>query len=208
MQITKYFHSCVLLDDGQTKLLFDPGLYGGIPVGLKVGGVVITHVHQDHLDLEQLKPLLYDNLPIITNSEVKEVLDKEGIDCQVVEQGSSITVGTFFLEAFGNEHAIMHPELPKFQNTGYLVNGKIFHPGDALYVPPQTPEVLLLPVAAPWSKIEETLDYIESVKAKVNFPIHDGFLTLGGAFYRFAKMWCEKYDLKFIEPELGTTYEI
>ncbi len=210
MQITKFGHSCVLLDDGQTKILFDPGLYGGIPSDLKVDGIVITHVHQDHVDMDQLKPLLENVTPrIITNTEVKAELDKHGIDCEIVEEGSSATIGTFTFEAFGNDHAIMHPDLPKFQNTGYLINNKIFHPGDALYMPSKPIEVLLLPIAAPWSKVAETLDYLAQVNAKVNFPIHDGFIQGGGgAFYRFANMWCEKLGSQFIEPELNKSYEL
>ncbi len=208
MQITKYSHSCVLLDDGTTKILFDPGLYGGIPEGLQVDAIVITHVHQDHVDIDVLKPLLVNNPRIITNTEVKSELDKHQIVCEVVEQGNSVTIGTYTLEAFGNQHAIMHPELPKFQNTGYLINDTLFHPGDALFLPPKPIKVLFLPVAAPWSKVEETLDYISQVKAEVNFPIHDGFITDGGAFHRFAKMWSEKTNAQFIEPELGKMYEV
>ena len=207
MQITKFGHSCVLLDDGQTKILFDPGLYGGIP-DIDVDGIVITHVHQDHLDMVQLQPLLKNNPRIITNTEVKTELEKHNITCEVVEEGHLTTIGTLTLQAFGNQHAIMHPDLPRFQNTGYLINDKIFHPGDALFIPPKKIEVMLLPVAAPWSKVEETLDYISATKAKINFPIHDGFITDGGAFHRFAKMWCEKYELNYIEPELNKSYEI
>lgn len=208
MQITKFGHSCVLLDDGTTKLLFDPGLYGGVPQGLTVDAIIITHVHQDHLDIDVLKPLLASSPRIITNSEVKSELDKHGIGCEIVEEGSSVVVGTYTLEAFGNQHAIMHPDLPKFQNTGYLINDSLFHPGDALFFPSKPIKVLLLPVAAPWSKVEETLDYISRVQAPVNFPIHDGFITNGGAFYRFAKMWSQKTNAQFIEPELGKAYEI
>ncbi|QQS23145.1 MBL fold metallo-hydrolase [bacterium] len=209
MQVTKFSHSCILIDDGQTKLLFDPGLYGGVPQDLTVDAIVITHVHQDHVDIDVLKPLLANNPRIITNFEVKAELDKHDIACEIVEEGSTVSVGSYTLEAFGNEHAVMHPELPKFQNTGYLINDSIFHPGDALLVPSKPVKTLLLPVAAPWSKVEETLDYITKIQADINFPIHDGFIRGGGgAFYRFAKMWCEKLNVQFIDPELGKAYEI
>lgn len=208
MQITKYGHSCILLDDGETKILFDPGVYSTIP-DLVVDAIVITHVHLDHIDIEKLQPLLVNNSPqIITNTEVKIELAKHGLDCQVVEEGQSVKVNTFTITAYGNEHAIMHPDLPKFQNTGYLINGQIFHPGDSLFVPPSPVNVLLLPIAAPWSKVSETLDFITATKAKVNFPIHDAFIKDGGAFYRFTNMWCEKYNLEFIQPELNKAYEI
>lgn len=207
MKITKFGHSCVLLDDGSTKILFDPGVYSEIPE-LAVDAIIITHVHQDHMDVDKIKKLLSANKArIITNTETTEELAKSEIESEIVEQGGSATVGTFTLEAFGTEHAIMHAELPKFQNTGYLVNDKIFHPGDALLLPAKELEILFLPIAAPWSKVSETLDYISEVKAKINFPIHDGFINGGGAFYRFASMWCEKLGLQLIEPELNKEYE-
>lgn len=208
MKITKYDHSCILLDDGKTKILFDPGLYSDLPPDLAVYGIVITHVHQDHLDIEKHKTLLNSGVSIITNSEVKAELDKHNISSEVIEEGDTATINTFTLEAFGKDHAIMHPDLPKFQNTGYLVNDKILHPGDALLVIDKPIDVLLLPVAAPWSKVEETLDYIAAVKAPIIIPIHDGFIKDGGAFHRFAKMWCEKLNLQFIELEFGKTYEL
>lgn len=209
MQLTKFEHSCVLLDDGTTKILFDPGLYSNIPE-LKLDAVVITHVHLDHLDPEKIKPLIASNpgVRVITNTQSKEELEKHGIQSELLEQTQKTTVNTMTLEGFGNNHAIMHPDLPKFQNTAYLINDKILHPGDALLVVDRPVETLLLPVAAPWSKVEETLDYIAAVKPKNCVPIHDGFITDGGAFHRFAKMWCEKIGANFIEIESNKQYEI
>lgn len=207
MKLTKFNHSCVLVDDGQTKILFDPGLYSEIP-DLELDAVIITHVHQDHVDVEKLKKILEFSKPrIISNSEVQRELTTHSIEVEIVEEGDSINIGSFKLEAFGNEHAIIHPDLPKFQNTGYLINDSIFHPGDALYLPSKPVEILLLPIAAPWSKVSETLDYIAEVKAKKNFPIHDAFITDGGAFYRFSKMWCDKLQTEFVELEYNKTYE-
>lgn len=208
MQITKFGHSCVLLDDGQTKILFDPGVYSEIPE-LQVDGIVITHVHADHVDIEKLNAVLLTSpdAKIITNSEVGEELSKHDIKFEIVEHGQSTTIGTFSFEGLGNDHAVMHPELPKFQNTAYLINKSIFHPGDSLFVPPKPVEILFLPIAAPWSKVSETLDYITAVNAKVNFPIHDGFIKDGGAFFRFSKMWCEKLGTELVTPELNKIYE-
>lgn len=208
MQITKFGHSCVLLDDGQTKILFDPGVYSNVPEDLIVDAVIITHVHQDHIDMDQLQKVLKNNLPrIITNTEVQAELAKHNIEVEILEEGGTSTINTFSIAAQGNDHAIMHPDTPKFQNTGYLINGKIFHPGDALFVPPTPIEILLIPIFAPWSKISETLDYMAAVNAPINFPIHDGSILGGGTFYRFANMWSEKMGVKFIEPELNKTYD-
>jgi L-ascorbate metabolism protein UlaG (beta-lactamase superfamily) len=208
MQITKFGHSCVLLSDGQTKILFDPGIFATVP-DCQPDAIIITHTHTDHLEPEKIQTLLASKpARIITNSEVKLELDKNGIACEVVEDGAETTVGTINIAARGNDHAIIHPNFPKVQNTGYLINSQIFHPGDSLVVPPEKVDVLLLPIIAPWSKISETFDYISSVKAKINFPIHDGFLKDGLVFYRMAKMWCDNNNLEFIEPELDKVYDL
>lgn len=209
MQIIKYGHSCILLDDGITKILFDPGKYSDIP-DLSVNSIIITHIHSDHYDIEKLQKLLANGSPkIITNSEVKAELEKNGITgAEVVEDGQSTDINGVTVSAHGNDHAIIHPDLPKFQNTGYLVAEKVFHPGDALFVPSEEVEVLLLPVVAPWSKISETLDYVTAVKAKTIFPIHDAFLKFTGNFYKLAEQWTEKYNGQFIKPELNKTYEL
>ncbi|HEX3099770.1 MAG TPA: MBL fold metallo-hydrolase, partial [Patescibacteria group bacterium] len=160
MQITKFGHSCVLLDDGQAKILFDPGSYSQVP-DISVDLIIITHVHSDHYNIENLEKLIKAGSPkIITNSQVKEELDKNNIGCELLEHGQTSTVNGVKVDAFGNDHAIIHPGMPKFQNTGYLINDKIFHPGDAFVLPPNQVEILFLPIVAPWSKISETLDYI------------------------------------------------
>lgn len=210
MKITKFGHSCILLDDGQTKLLIDPGAWSQLPE-LSVDGVIITHAHQDHFTLEKLQALEWQSEPkIITNSEVKTELEKNSLTCDIVEAGQETIIGSIRIQAFGNQHAIIHPDLPTFQNTGYLINEKFFHPGDALEVPTMPVEFLFLPVSAPWSKIQETLDYITILKPKYVFPIHDAILSpeaASGVFYRLAASWCEKIEAEFITPELGKVYE-
>ena len=126
MLITKFGHSCVLLDDGQTEILLDPGIYSNLAVDLVVDAVVITHAHQDHLDIEQLQKVMQNCSPrIITSTEVKTELAKHSIEVEILEDGGSATIKTFTISGHGSEHAIMHPDLPKFQNTGYLINDNL-----------------------------------------------------------------------------------
>jgi len=37
-------------------------------------------------------------------------------------------------------------------------------------------EILALPVAGPWAKIREVIEYAKRVKPKVAFPVHDGLI--------------------------------
>ena len=57
---------------------------------------------------------------------------------------------------------MIHPELPRFFNSGYVVTAgrpHVFHPGDALTPPGEDVDVLLLPSSAPWLKASEAIDF-------------------------------------------------
>jgi hypothetical protein len=46
------------------------------------------------------------------------------------------------------DDALIHPDIPRVLNIGYLIDGAVFHPGDALTLRGCSVEVLLLPVSA------------------------------------------------------------
>jgi len=69
------------------------------------------------------------------------------------------------------------PDIPRITNIGFLVDGHVFHPGDALTVPEEPVATLLLPVHAPWSKISEVIDYVRAVGADQAFGVHDALLS-------------------------------
>jgi hypothetical protein len=62
----------------------------------------------------------------------------------------------------------------------FLVEGLVFHPGDALTVPDEPVATLLLPVHAPWSKVAEVIDYVREVQADQAYALHDGLLNETG----------------------------
>jgi len=77
----------------------------------------------------------------------------------------------------GELHAEVHPEIPRIANVGFLVDGLVFHPGDALTVPEEPVSTLLLPAHAPWSKTAELIDYVRAVDADQAYAVHDGALN-------------------------------
>ncbi|WP_208638123.1 MBL fold metallo-hydrolase, partial [Streptomyces murinus] len=90
----------------------------------------------------------------------------------------TFTAAGFDVRVHGELHAVIHPDIPRITNVGYLLDGgKIFHPGDALTVPDQPVETLMLPVMAPWNKIAEVIDYVREVRPQRAYDIHDALLT-------------------------------
>jgi L-ascorbate metabolism protein UlaG (beta-lactamase superfamily) len=87
------------------------------------------------------------------------------------------------IAAVGELHAVIHGDLPRFENTGFVVDAggtRVYHPGDAFTEPGQDVDVLCLPVHAPWSKLAEVVDFGRAVAAPRALAVHDGLLNERG----------------------------
>jgi L-ascorbate metabolism protein UlaG (beta-lactamase superfamily) len=182
MELTKHGHSCVVLSDGDRRIVIDPGAFTD-PVALDgATAVLITHEHVDHFEPERLLAALDADpaLEVWTNSSVAGQLDGLGSRVHTVGHGDAVSVAGLDVHVHGELHAVIHPDLPRIQNVGFLVDGQVFHPGDALTVPDEPVATLLLPVHAPWSKVSEVIDYVRAVHADQAYAVHDGLLNDNG----------------------------
>lgn len=180
MTITKLGHCCLVLEFDGVKLLTDPGSFTTAQNEIHgLDAILITHEHQDHYHLESLKTVLKNNpkAVIITNGAVGSLLTKERIVHTLVGDGESTEVQGIKIEGHGKNHAPIYKEVGLVENTGYFVAEKFFFPGDAFYNPKKRIDVLALPVAGPWMKISEAIDYAKTVKPRIAFPVHDGMLN-------------------------------
>ena len=182
MRLTHLGHACVRLEDGGNTLVIDPGGFSDPNALDGADAVLVTHEHPDHLvpmplfEAAASRP----DLRVFTNAGVAGMLGKLAGQVTVVAPGDTFSAAGFDVAVHGAQHAVIHPEVPGIPNTGYLVNGEVFHPGDALTVPDVPVGTLLVPAAAPWSKISEVIDYVRAVNAPRSFPIHDGILSDAG----------------------------
>ena len=133
MRLTKFGHSCLLVEDGGARVLLDPGSF----------------------------------------SEGFETLE-------------GLTLGGLAVRVIGRDHAAVHPDVPVIPNVGYLVGGRLFHPGDSLTMPGEPVEVLAVPAGAPWLKLADAVDYLRKVGPRVAVPVHEKVLSeVGiGSHYR------------------------
>ena len=179
MKITKLGHSCLLVEESGTRILLDPGVFSAVEGLTGLSGILVTHQHFDHVEVEKLRALLAANpdATLVVDEGTAEQLSDQGISsARTLRDGETVEIGGVEVRGFGKEHAPFHPDAPNIVNTGYLVGGRLFHPGDALTVPGFDVEVLAVPIVAPWSNIGQTVDFVRAVKPRVAFPIHDAII--------------------------------
>ena len=213
MKITKIGHCCLVIEENGVKLMTDPGAYStGQEKITGLDAVLITHDHPDHIHVESLQAIIKNNpkVKIFTNQTVGKKLDELGIKYEIVDDGNNTKVKEILIEGFGKEHAPMAKDWPLTENTGYFVAEKLFYPGDAFYIPPKKVKNLALPVAGPWMKISEAIDYAEAVKPEVCFPVHDGMFQegRGSIAQKIPEMLLPKSGIKFIPMKAGDSIEI
>ena len=210
MNITKFGHSCLLIEEGGVRFLIDPGKYSTLQNEVKnLDAILITHEHLDHTDPESIKIILENNpgTKIYTNKGVGKVLAENGIVFELLEHGQSTTVKNVLIEAFGKKHAVIHPDLPIVDDTGYMIAEKFFYPGDAWHIPPKPVEILALTLYAPWTTFAQTIDYARNLKPKVCFPVHDSVFKFQGFIYQLAPELLKDFGIVFKILEEGKEHD-
>ncbi len=208
MKLTKYEHSCVVLEKDGKSLVIDPGIFSpSFEVPQNVVGVVVSHEHPDHFDIEKLQLVSGSNpdAVIYTNPSVASLIGGD-LKARVVSKqpGEGEVVGNFQLQFVGGQHAVIRLNIPICENLGVIVDGCYYHPGDSYFEPSERYAWLGIPLSAPWAKISETVDFINSSKAKKAFQIHDALLSEAGrmVYDRQIQAVCNDADVElcFLKP--------
>jgi L-ascorbate metabolism protein UlaG (beta-lactamase superfamily) len=180
MRLTKFGHSCLLVEEGRAKVLLDPGSFSeGFEALEGLTAVCLTHQHIDHLDTGRLRLLLDRNpgVRLVSDEGSAEGLGQAGADVEVVHDGDELDLDGLRVAVRGRDHAVVHPDVPVVPNVGYLVGGRLFHPGDALTEPGGPVELLAVPAGAPWLKLADAVDYLRRVGPRVAVPVHEKVLS-------------------------------
>ena len=197
MEITKYTHACVRVTVSGATLLIDPGTWTEREAFDGVDAVLLTHEHADHADVARLSGL---SVPI--HAPAGASLGKLGV--VPIEPEATVEVAGGRVRAVGARHGLTFRHLPDVANFGFVVDERLYHPGDALALPGAPVETLLIPISGPWLRLNEALEFVDRVGADRAIGIHDGMLnerglaTVNGWFERAAG---DRY--RYVEP--GTT---
>jgi L-ascorbate metabolism protein UlaG (beta-lactamase superfamily) len=189
MELTKQGHASVRLTRGGRTLVIDPGGFSEPDAALGADVVLVTHEHPDHFDLSRLRTAMEAD-PSARIWTLRSVADRLAGAfpgrVHTVGHGDVVSAAGFEIEVHGELHAVIHPDIPRITNIGFLVRGEdgaegaegtVFHPGDALTVPDRPVDTLLVPVQAPWNKVSEVIDYVREVAPRQTLDVHDGLLS-------------------------------
>jgi len=213
MKVTKLGHCCFIAEprDG-VRIMTDPGApdYSGLPVSeTNISLVLITHEHADHLHIDSLKEILKNNpeCVVITNASVGKLLDEARIQYTILEEGEKLEVKGVMIKSFGNVHAEIYEDFGQVQNTGYMIDS-LCYPGDSFSYPDADVDILALPVAGPWLKIKDAIEYAKNIRPRIIFPVHDGYLEDYAPQWRITEHFITDSGFKFKKLEINKEEEL
>jgi len=181
VQLTKHEHACVVVEKDGDSLVIDPGSFsqGAAEIIAGAEAVLITHEHMDHLNEAAINEALAErpDLRVYAPAALAGTFGAHAGQFTAVAAGDELTVAGFSVSVHGTTHAIIHPDIPTIANVGYLLDGAVYHPGDAFFVPEAPVSTLLLPTSGPWMKIGEAADYVRAVRPQQIVQIHEMLLS-------------------------------
>jgi L-ascorbate metabolism protein UlaG (beta-lactamase superfamily) len=211
MTITKYIHSCLLLEKDGQQLLFDPGTFsfiGGLvnpDTFAQVSFVIITHSHPDHLDVDALKQIVaLSGAEVWSTGEVAEKLKPAGINVNEISEGN-FQLGPFALNAIEVPHEpILADHLP--QMFAFLIDGRVLNTADSFsekLLKFRGVDLLMTPVMAPFLTELTVARFVEAMQPKQLLPLHDGYARPFFVTQRYNnyEQYFGKRGIKFCRPE-------
>jgi len=187
VRVTKYTHSCLRIDDGAAVLVVDPGTFSERDALTGADAVLITHEHFDHVDVDALAAAVArkSDMRVFAHADVLPKLAAFAEVVTAVAPGQEFSAAGFTVTAYGGQHAVIHPDIPRIANLAYLIadaQDSVFHPGDSFTVPEGVVvDTLFVPLNAPWMKLAESIDFVRAVKPRRAYALHDYLLTETGA---------------------------
>jgi L-ascorbate metabolism protein UlaG (beta-lactamase superfamily) len=181
VKLTKHEHACVVFEKEGASFVIDPGSFSPNAADIISGtsAVLLTHEHFDHVNKAAIDAALAADpgLRLYAPVSLAGTFSAHAGQVTEVTAGDELEIDGFTVTVHGTAHAIIHPDIPVVPNVGYLVDGTVYHPGDAYFVPDVSVGTLLLPTSGPWTKVGEAVDYVRAVRPDTVVQIHEILLS-------------------------------
>jgi len=170
VKITKFVHSCLLVEMPDRTVLFDPGMMSQSALDVDklvyLDDILITHSHGDHISLPFVQDLVakFPNVRITAPADAVEQLKAAGINA-TTELPDNVT-------SFVAPHEPVEPVFPTPEQLPYHYAGRLTHPGDSHHFQ-ETQAILALPVTGPWGSMIRAVNLALELQPKHVVPIHD-----------------------------------
>lgn len=199
MKITRFEQSCLLVEVGSVRILIDPGDGSeGRDVSDfgNLNAVFYTHLHGDHFYQPIFDELISSGVPAYVNQALYEVNDGQG---NVVNDQDVLQIDGVEVKAIELPHCLMPDGSNGPQNTGYLINNSLFHPGDGVELEGLSVDVLALPITGPDVSMKDAFAFAGQLKAKTVIPIHyDKLGAKPDVFRAFAERFKMSFETKVL----------
>ena len=176
MKVTRYFQSCLLIEDKGARILIDPSGQEKDRLSEfgKLDAVFYTHEHGDHFDAGMAQDFVEQGVaPVYANASTAKLIEASKTE---VKDGQEYEINGLKVKAIELPHCLMADGSTSVQNTGYLVDGKLFHPGDGAELEGLSVDTLAVPISGPDISLKDAYAFTMQVKAKQVIPIHYDFL--------------------------------
>lgn len=204
MKVTRYFQSCLLIEDGSARVLIDPSGQEKDRVSDfgKLDAVIYTHEHMDHFDSDLAQQFADSGAKMYANASTAKQMKSQP---EIVSDSQEFEVNGLKIKAMELPHCLMVDGSTSVQNTGYLLADKLFHPGDGKELDGLTVDTLAVPLNGPDISPHDAYKFTMQVSAKQVIPIHYDFL---GGNPDFFDSTASKAGVKTHGLKVGESVEI
>ena len=208
MKITKFTHSCLLIETEGRAAMFDPGIYSRLDVASiqRLDDIFITHEHPDHMHVEHIKNLRarFPAVRITAPPSAQILLQQGGITSVQTDPPEGVR---FFDAPHEGISPLGMMDPPQEYGLHYL--DILTDPGDCHHFIGTMP-VLALPLTGPWALTVEAVRVALAVRPKYILPVHDWSWRdeARRQMYDRLEQRFEEEGIKFFKLADGDTIEV